>query len=643
MYVVEVIPISRSIRTETLSYFTGKEIPLGAIVTVPLRSARVPAFVVSVAPATEAKTDIKKKTYSLKKLADIHAVRFFLPAFVSAAEKYARYSATGTGAVIGVFLAQKLLSKTPPQGYDGGIVKKNRRTAEKLLLQADDEERFAAYKGIIRESFAKKESVLLLVPSAHDAERMRDIFEKGVREYIHVFHQDMGREAMVQAWNSIVSAAHPVLTIGTATSLSLPRGDWGTVIVDREESSAYKLKRRPFSDARTFAEFFSDGIGARFILGASMLRIETLYKKERGEYQEFAPLRFRALSPAEELFIDMRKDKDGFPAHAGKFYTISEELKSAVRNVIEDNAHMLILTARRGLAPLTVCNDCGDIVLCAHCSAPVVLHKGRVGAGQTGLPAQTRNVFLCHKCGTRRTAEDQCEKCNGWRLSPLGIGAQKGEEDLRVLFPEGVFFRLDKDTAPTKKKAERIIEDFYAHPGSILIGTEMALAYLHKKIAATAVLSIDSLFMLPDFRINEKIFSLLMKLRSRAIKTFIIQTRAADNPLFGHVLRGNMLEFYREEIQAREMFHYPPFTTLIKLTWNGTESQIIKIKQEIESLFEAYDIAAFPAFTTKIRGKFVMHALLRVPRETWPNTEITDRLRSLPPSIAVSVDPEHLL
>ena len=51
----------------------------------------------------------------------------------------------------------------------------------------------------------------------------------------------------------------------------------------------------------------------------------------------------------------------------------------------------------------------------------------------------------------------------------------------------------------------------------------------------------------------------------------------------------------------------------------------------------------FPAFIATVKGEFTMHALLKVPRADWPHDGLIERLRALPPSYAVNVDPESIL
>ena len=99
---------------------------------------------------------------------------------------------------------------------------------------------------------------------------------------------------------------------------------------------------------------------------------------------------------------------------------------------------------------------------------------------------------------------EKCAKCDSWNLTALGIGMERVHQELSEKFPSMKIFRIDSDSSPTQKIATKTIEAFYESPGSLLLGTEMALLYLSEKIDSTAIVSIDSFFSLPDFRVNEK-------------------------------------------------------------------------------------------------------------------------------------------
>ncbi|MEZ4103383.1 MAG: hypothetical protein R3B55_02415 [Candidatus Paceibacterota bacterium] len=79
---------------------------------------------------------------------------------------------------------------------------------------------------------------------------------------------------------------------------------------------------------------------------------------------------------------------------------------------------------------------------------------------------------------------------------------------------------MDKNEAKNEKTAKKIIANFENTPGSILVGTEMALFYLTKEIESVAVVSFDSLFNIPHYNVYEKIIDLIVILNSFTKEVF---------------------------------------------------------------------------------------------------------------------------
>ena len=57
----------------------------------------------------------------------------------------------------------------------------------------------------------------------------------------------------------------------------------------------------------------------------------------------------------------------------------------------------------------------------------------------------------------------------------------------------------------------------------------------------------------------------------------------------------------------------------------------------------AYEPEIFPAFLPTVGRQYQMHLLLKRRPIDWPEPELLNRLRSLPPSFTVDVDPDSLL
>jgi len=643
MFIIDVIPLSRGMQKETLSYFTSQTVSHGAIVSVPLRRKNVAAIVVLVRDARAAKTDIKHASYGLKKITSTRAAHFFLPAFIKAAEHTARYFASGTGAVIEALtpslILNELTKETFPLPHHALHAKQKRKAAQKYILQAPDKERLAAYKGIIRGEFAKHHSVFFCTPTVDNVSYIVSSLGRGIEQYTYILHSGISKQEFLKTWSAAISNKHPVLIIGTGSVLSTPRHDVNTIIIDNEYSWAYKRERRPFVDIRVFAEYFTEALGGRFIVGGIVLRAETLYRGEMHELSHFTPPTSRLLSSATQVLIDMRKTHTPLQLTSKTFTMISEKLKGVLKEARSDNQNVFLFVSRRGLFPITLCSDCGTVVLCRNCATPLVLHK-RTPSKQARVE---KRVFLCHKCGEKNNVKDRCQNCDSWRLTSLGVGAAHVEEKLQKTFPKTKIIRVDKDSASTGKNAKALLKEFLDTPGSILIGTEMALNLLHKKIAVTVALSVDSLLALPSFRMHERVFTLLIRLREKAVKKFVLQSRMPETPVFEYALKGNITDFYKDEQKMRKDLRYPPFTTLVKLTTMGTQIRVEEDMATIKSRLHEYNVFVFPAFTSKVRGKYVMHALIKIKRERWPDEKLLSLLRALPPSVAINIDPEHLL
>jgi primosomal protein N' (replication factor Y) len=652
MYIIHVVPIGRGIGKESLSYFSTTHIEPGSVVNVPVRSSDMAALVVKIEPADSLKAELKNSSFSMKKIGKSRAVGLFRKEFIDAAEDTARYFAGTLGSVLASIIPKIILENlelfegehNADESNAAHLEKKMRERSmlspasllddqaefdEPYALQADEDERLAHYKSLIREQFARKKSVFFCLPTIQDTKRVFEHLSKGIEEYTFIVNAGMTKKEILSTWKKIVSDPHPILIIGTGTFLSIARNDIGTIIVERENASGYKSHVRPYIDIRTLSEYYARRIHAKLIFGDQLLRTETIWRSKNHSITELAPLKFRSLSTSDTKIIDLKKYKT---LATPEFRILSDEIQELISESHLNNENTFIFAARRGLSPMTVCGDCGTTVICNKCSAPITLHR-RAGA----------QFFLCHRCGERRSAEERCKVCNSWKLTTLGIGIELIQEAIKSIFPDIALFRLDKDSVNTHKQALAVMRDFYNSPGSILLGTEMALTYLEKPVENSAVATIDSLFAIPDFRINEKITNILLRIRSLTQKKCIVQTRAKDQRLFNYALKGNLMDFYREEIEERKRLSYPPFSTLIKLTVKGTRESVNEEMKKIEQQLEEWKPLVFPAFIETVNKKVIMHALLRLDRSTWISTDLLAKLLALPPHVSINVDPESLL
>ncbi len=636
MYLVDVIPIGKGQTASKLTYFSKNDLPKGHSISVTVGNRQIPAIVLSSKLLSNEKAGIKTSDFTMKKIPSEEPHRqIFDLLFMRAIERLAIYQGATMGAVIKALVPQVILENISEINSMINSVNRNLEESmakvetQKSVFQAPLETRLAHYRGIIRESFAKKQSVFILVPTIREAGILKSELEKGIEPYTHVLHSEVGKKNILQSWQDIVNEEHPILVVGTAIFLSIPRR-FDIYIIENESSSHYKMNSRPFLDMRTALRYITSAYNSSVLYADTLLRIETIYRYESGELESVYPPKWHTLPGSSLQVVDIKKyNKD-----AKEFKIISHELEQLIASVKRTGRHLFIYVGKRGHSPQIVCRDCGTTVLCRICSAPVALHSRAIRDGK---------YLLCHTCGEKREVDEKCSNCESWNLEALGIGIDNVKDTIAKTFPDISIFQIDSDSTGSQREAQKQATEFFAKPGSVLIGTSLALSYITEPVEHIAVATLDSLFSLPDFRINEKIFHVLIELRHLATDNLIIQTRHIDKSLWKYVENDSLREFYKEEISQRAKYRYPPFAVLIKITYAGSPETVRSEMSKLKSYLNPYEAKIFPAFIETQRGQFTMHALIRVADGHFPDQMLYRKLIGLPPGYAVNVEPENLL
>jgi primosomal protein N' len=629
--VVEVIPIVKGAMKPSLSYFTGKSVDVGEFVKVPLRKGEAVGIVTAVHDAEKAKAVLKSSPFALKKLGNLGVNKksgkgaggsepekaCIGRAFMAAAEKTAKYYSSSPGAVLDTLLPNIILDE--PQLVFTKYREEEMRDLsgprnEPLLIQLDEAERFGQYKSIIRESLAKKTSVMLVAPTEEEALDAFEFLSHGITEYAYLFTLSQSKKALKKTLEDAASSERPVLFVTTPSGVSFNRPDLETIILERENSRGYRTFSRPYMHLRVFLEYLIQHSPKRLIMGDSVLSIESLWKEKEGEYKDFFPLKWRLSTNSHARLIDMKASQ----RESKEFEVLSPELKELISKALAGGEKIFLFGARKGLSPTTVCGDCGSVLPCKNCGSPVVLHQDKAGGA----------TYICHACRARRPAETTCDFCGSWKLNAIGVGTDLIKEEVRRLFPEARTLILDKEHASTDAKVRKVISDF-KEGGDVLVGTELAFLHL-KKVPYIGLVSADALFSIPDFSINERIFYLVSRLREISEKEIIIQTRNIGKLVLTWASAGNILDFYKAEIAERGELTYPPFSLFIKIS--PLSPGAAKSLQDMKGIF------------SKWRPDMVKDALvMRLPRDKWPDEDLSAELSLLGPEFSIKVDPESIL
>jgi len=372
MYIIDVIPIVRSSFKEELSYFARHDIPEGSLVSIPLRKRSVKALVVGSRPVKDAKAVVKTSDFQMRKLS--HAYRtILLPQFIQTARYAAHYYATSQGSILFATIPKIIREQetipAPKEQPEHTPKTKNKP----LILQAPTEKRLEEYRNLARSSFVKKKSIIILTSSIQEAEAVANALTKGIGNYLYLFHSGIAKNEVVSRWHQALANDHAIVAVMTGGFLSLPRHDIGTIIIEREQSSSYKQHVRPFLDMRMLAEWYVKALDCTLIRADQPLRVDSIHHYKEDEYDSMRDVPTRIASSAHAHLVDMRLAKSDTPRQP--FAVIGIEALNALKASVEEGKKCFLFAARRGIAPVTVCNDCGTRVSCLSCGAPVVLHR----------------------------------------------------------------------------------------------------------------------------------------------------------------------------------------------------------------------------------------------------------------------------
>ncbi len=638
MFTLSISPITKFQFKEPLTYWSTETAPVGSIIEVTIRNKKELGLVVACAPLEESKLELKKSTFQTKKIKEIKQVFPYNSNLINAAIGTAQKYLMPEGAMLDELIPTEAKNWMLNRGVDTQEKNKSESTTpskhrETFLLQQSLADRLGTYRSIIREEFAKGESVVIVAPTIQSVINLQKEIQRGVEAYTASFHSGLTKKELSKNLDLISSSTHALLIITTPSffALSTHLNRHPTVIILEEESSRnWKPVSGKQFDWRHLITVYSNASGAKFLFADTLLRVETLHRHDEGEYIELNPLVFRPQERPETTIVDMN---DPLHKKPDEFRILSLDLLSLIKFAIHKKKKIFLYASRKGLAPQTTCGHCGKTVECDDCKAPVVLHQPKDGGDR---------YFLCHHCGKKRTALEACRNCNSWKLVTLGIGIDTVVAELEKELPKVKIFKIDRESTKTEKQIEKALDGWRKHESSILVGTEFAIQHI-PSVEFASVVSFDSLFSIPDFRAPERIVHILLDLMHKTKEHLLIQTRQKDQTLLQEITKGTLADFYSREIKLREELSYPPFRTFIKISLKGDRSSISQEMSKLHEVLLEWNPEVFPAFVPTVGGKSILHMLISIPPRSTLDTKLAQILYALGPQFEVTIEPESVL
>jgi len=630
MFVTLVTPLIRGTKLESLSYFSSIEYKIGSFVDVPIRGKTQTAIVTEIKPVSTTKTALKAATFSLRKLPNQTDAVVLPESIRNTAIELSRMYPSSIGSILFNLLPPDVSNGS--RKYPRTDVGNHDEETTPQLLTAKVDERYSAYQSFIRSTFAHRGSIMIVVPTGAEINYTVKKLSVGIEERLVVFSPNQTKKQRDESYGRLVDTTTAKLIITTPAFAFLERVDLIAIIIEQSASGHYVTKRRPYLDYREALIKYAKVSGRSILLGDTVPRTEDEVRRREEIYLTYGE-EAKRIAFSSPLSIITQKDK---PKPDVPFQLFSKELITSVERALEAKGHVFFYAARRGLAPVVACIDCGNIFRCPDSNTPYSLVR-------TVKNGEEQRWFVSSTSGRRVPAADVCTHCGSWRLRERGIGIQQVYDEWQAKFPDQEIFIMDNNTAPTAKKAEKIIKDFYAQKSGVLIGTQIALPYLNQGLAVSAIISLDAARSIPTWRADESLFRLILKLRECTTKEVLVQTRTESDNLMIHATRGAIERFYDDEIALREMLQYPPYSTFILLTWLGSNVSVLELEKPIKASLENFKVQYYnnPNSTA---DKTQRHALLRIARnDNNLYQEVLPRIKNLPPYIKIEINPERIV
>jgi primosomal protein N' (replication factor Y) len=395
-------------------------------------------------------------------------------------------------------------------------------------------------------ALAQGRDAIVLVPEIALTPQTVARFQARFGEVVALLHSGLGDGERADEWRRL-RAGDARIAIGPRSAVFAPLRDVGLIVLDEEHDGSYKQDGDPRYDARRVAEERALLSGAVLLAGSATPRPESRSRYERLALPERVDA--RALPPVEVL--DMRGDRR--PLHA--------RTRAALAAVRAAGEKAIVLLNRRGWSNFLACRDCGRVWECPNCDVTLVLHRAE-------------GAVACHHCGHREPAPDRCPDCGSSAVARHGAGTERLEDDLRETLgadPSFPVLRLDADAARGKDGALDVLEAFDRAPAGVLLGTQMvAKGHDFPDVTLGVVLDADATLRFPDFRAEERTFSLVAQLAGRAGRgprggRVLVQTLAPDAEAIRLAAAHDSEGFLRAELGRREALGYPPFGQLVRV------------------------------------------------------------------------------
>lgn len=434
-----------------------------------------------------------------------------------------------------------------------------------LLHGVTDSGKTEVYIRVIEEVVRGGKAAIVLLPeialTAQTVQRFAARFER-----VAVLHSGLTAGQRNQQWQKVKAGLTDVV-IGARSAVFSPVANLGLVVVDEEHEPSYKQDTAPRYHGRDVAIKRAQLAGAHCILGSATPSLESIQNcRLRDSFTLVRlPRRVMDLPMPEMKLVDMRDNS----VKENHLALLSDPLAERLAEVLKRKEQAILLLNRRGYSNFVFCSSCRHTLQCRNCDTSLTFHKLK-----KPLPSVTtasgshmsHGYAICHYCLAQTLVPQDCPLC-GKKMTMIGVGSQRLEEELGRRFPEAKVARVDSDSMGSQDYY-RLLEEFGQGRIDILAGTQILAKGLHfPNVTLVGVVSADTCLYIPDFRANERTFQLISQVAGRAGRSeksgiVYVQTYFPEQPAVKFAMAQDFEGFVREEIKHRQACDLPPFWRL---------------------------------------------------------------------------------
>ena len=444
------------------------------------------------------------------------------------------------------------------------------------------------YIHLIDEVCRLGKQVLYLVPEIALTPQIVSRLKKVFGNKVGVYHSKMSDAERVEIWNKVLqfsqdSSEGYQIVLGARSAVFLPFSRLGFIIVDEEHENSYKQHDpSPRYNARDMAVVLGQQHEAPVLLGSATPSFESLLNAQSGKYGLVKLTQRHGKAQMPQIII---ADLQRAFKRRQMISMLSPELYENIQLTLEAGEQVILFQNRRGYSPFVECMECGWIPWCVNCDVSLTYHK-------------KHERLSCHYCGYHIKLPQQCPKCQSAQLKTRGMGTEKIEDEIAVLFPQARIARMDLDTTHSKTAFEKIIHQLETQKIDILVGTQMVTKGLDiEHVGLVGVLNADNLMNFPDFRAHERAFQLMMQVSGRSGRKekqgrVVIQTSQPAHQVIEFLKNDDYEGFFKKHIAERKAFRYPPWFRMIKIVAKHKNPAIL----DAASLFLALQLRNMQKF-----------------------------------------------